>query len=126
RSEEKELPRLPTLPTLPQTARPVKPWDSAERLQHDTIELDESTVRQMTRRSVATICAHAGFENCQESVLETLTDVLTDYNQKICKLLRVAVDREARTGTTGFQVSIVMQIRYIAMQIIESSFVQIS
>ncbi|XP_070543161.1 STAGA complex 65 subunit gamma-like [Ptychodera flava] len=103
KSTEKELSRLPSLPTPLTPSRGVRPWENSERLQMDTIELHDATVRQLTRRAVATICAHAGFENCQESVLETLTDALGDYNQKVCQLLRYAVDREALTGSTGFQ-----------------------
>ena len=41
----------------------------------------------------------------QESAVETLADVLQEYLIKVCKLLRAAVDREALTGSTGFQVS---------------------
>ena len=49
----------------------------------------------------------------QESSLETLTDVLQEYQMKVCKLLRAAVDREAMTGYTGFQVSILLSVQRI-------------
>lgn len=42
----------------------------------------------------------------EEPALETLTDVLNDYLSKVGQLLRVAVDREATSGSTGFQVGL--------------------
>ncbi|XP_072051426.1 STAGA complex 65 subunit gamma-like [Amphiura filiformis] len=68
-----------------------------------TVEIDNSVARQLGRRAVGTICAHSGFELIQESSLETLTDILHEYETKVCKLLRTAVDKEAITGYTGFQ-----------------------
>ncbi|KAK7795626.1 hypothetical protein U0070_000976, partial [Myodes glareolus] len=57
-------------------------------------ELSWHSCRQLLYQAVATILAHAGFECANESVLETLTD--------FTKLLRSAVDREARLGQTPF------------------------
>ncbi|POI35968.1 hypothetical protein CIB84_000280 [Bambusicola thoracicus] len=51
---------------------------------------------------MATILAHTGFECANESVLETLTDIAHEYCLKFTKLLRFAVDREARLGHTPF------------------------
>lgn len=51
---------------------------------------------------MATILAHAGFESAQESVLETLTDLVHEHYLRISRLLRVAVDREARMGASPF------------------------
>lgn len=51
---------------------------------------------------MATVLAHAGFELAQESVLETLTDVVHEHYLHTTRLLRVAVDREARLGATPF------------------------
>ncbi|XP_077989180.1 STAGA complex 65 subunit gamma-like [Glandiceps talaboti] len=99
----KDHTRLPSLPVIPPQPKVTRPWDNNELPHVETVELDDTTVRHLTRKAVATICAHSGFENCQESVLETLTDVLRDHSQKICQLLRVAVDKEAMTGSTAFQ-----------------------
>ena len=51
---------------------------------------------------MATVLAHAGFESAQESVLETLTDLVHEHYLRISRMLRVAVDREARLGVSPF------------------------
>lgn len=66
------------------------------------IELSWPSCRQLLYQSVATVLAHAGFELAQESVLETLTDVVHEHYLHITHLLRVAVDREARLGASPF------------------------
>lgn len=58
--------------------------------------------RQLLYQSVATVLAHVGFESANESVLETLTDLVHEHYLRITKLLRVAVDREACQGSTPF------------------------
>ena len=40
-----------------------------------------------------------------ESALEILTDILDDFNNKFCNLLRMGVDNQALNGRTGFPVS---------------------
>ncbi|XP_068608460.1 STAGA complex 65 subunit gamma [Brachionichthys hirsutus] len=65
-------------------------------------ELSWPSCRQLLYQSVATVLAHAGFESSQESVLETLTDLVHEHYLRITRLLRVAVDREARVGTSPF------------------------
>ena len=40
-----------------------------------------------------------------ESSLEILTDILDDFNTKLCRLLRIGVDNAALNGRTGFPVS---------------------
>lgn len=66
------------------------------------LELSWPSCRQLLYQSVATVLAHAGFELAQESVLETLTDVVHEHYLHITRLLRVAVDREARLGASPF------------------------
>lgn len=51
---------------------------------------------------MATVLAHAGFECAQESVLETLTDLVHEHYLRVTRQLRVAVDREARLGASPF------------------------
>lgn len=65
-------------------------------------ELSWPSCRQLLYQSVATVLAHAGFESAQESVLETLTDLVHEHYLRITRLLRVAVDREARLGASPF------------------------
>ncbi|XP_071489559.1 STAGA complex 65 subunit gamma-like [Diadema antillarum] len=110
-------PRLPPLPAQPQIVKDEKMASSIPvitgirqrpgcprlQLRDGNVEIDSSVARQLTRRAAATICAHSGYDTSQESSLETLTDVLQEFLANTCKLLRVAVDREAHTGQTGFQ-----------------------
>lgn len=65
-------------------------------------ELSLPSCRQLLYQSVATVLAHAGFESAQESVLETLTDLVHEHYLRLTHLLRVAVDREAQLGATPF------------------------
>ena len=44
------------------------------------------------------------FAVANESTLETLTDIVDDFNTRLCKLLRSAVDNEALNGRSGFSV----------------------
>jgi len=44
----------------------------------------------------------AGFDMASESSLEILTDILDDFNTKLCRLLRIGVDNAALNGRTGF------------------------
>lgn len=39
-----------------------------------------------------------------QCVLDTMTDVTEEYIQKFTRLLRVAVDQESISGSTGFPV----------------------
>ena len=45
------------------------------------------------------------FSVASESSLEILTDILDDFNTKLCRLLRIGVDNAALNGRTGFPVS---------------------
>lgn len=65
-------------------------------------ELSWPSCRQLLYQSVATVLAHAGFESANESVLETLTDLVHEHYLHITRRLRVAVDREARLGASPF------------------------
>ncbi|KAL9983578.1 hypothetical protein ACROYT_G005773 [Oculina patagonica] len=65
-------------------------------------ELDSASNRHLLMRSVATLCAMAGFDMASESSLEILTDILDDFNTKLCHLLRIGVDNIALNGRTGF------------------------
>ncbi|XP_067140328.1 STAGA complex 65 subunit gamma isoform X1 [Centruroides vittatus] len=65
-------------------------------------ELSFPIMRQILRKSVAAICAHIGFDSATDTVLETLTDIAHEHNLRICRLLRMGVDRQTLTGHTGF------------------------
>ncbi|KAM7441616.1 histone H3 acetylation [Porites harrisoni] len=72
---------------------------------HSTLacaELDSASNRHLLMRAVASLCALAGFDMASESALEILTDILDDFNTKLCHLLRTAVDNEALNGRSGF------------------------
>lgn len=65
-------------------------------------EIDNISCRQLLRRSVAANFAHAGYDSCAESLLETLTDITHEYYLQFMKHLRAAADNEARDGPAGF------------------------
>lgn len=119
KAEEPEpLPPPPTSPLLPEELLPLdsKTPKFPFQLRHSdpesdfyrgkgepVTELSWTSCRQLLYQSVATVLAHAGFECAHESVLETLTDVASEYYYKFTRLLRSAADREARVGRTPFQ-----------------------
>jgi len=58
--------------------------------------------RGVLRHHVAAAFAHAGFQKCTVECLETFTDVLYHYLQKVFQLLHVAVDgRDVQTLMPG-------------------------
>ncbi|KAJ8346107.1 hypothetical protein SKAU_G00303000 [Synaphobranchus kaupii] len=111
---------LPPRPPTPAVPDDLLPLDSKAPRQHFQLrhsdperdfykgkgepvtELSWPSCRQLLYQSVATVLAHAGFESAQESVLETLTDLAHEHYLRLSRLLRVAVDREARLGATPF------------------------
>ncbi|MBN3274014.1 ST65G protein, partial [Polyodon spathula] len=118
RLEENEtLPARPPTPAIPDDLLPLDskaPHLPFQLLHSDpesdfykgkgepVTELSWPSCRQLLYQSVATVLAHAGFESAQESVLEMLTDVAHEHYLRLSRLLRVAVDREARLGATPF------------------------
>ncbi|KAM4542115.1 STAGA complex 65 subunit gamma isoform 2-T6 [Odontesthes bonariensis] len=94
--------RPPTPPVMPDDLLPVdsKVPRQPFKLCHSDPESD--FYKQLLYQSVATVLAHAGFESAQESVLETLTDLVHEHCLRLTRLLRVAVDREARLGASPF------------------------
>nr|XP_033792751.1 STAGA complex 65 subunit gamma [Geotrypetes seraphini]XP_033792752.1 STAGA complex 65 subunit gamma [Geotrypetes seraphini]XP_033792754.1 STAGA complex 65 subunit gamma [Geotrypetes seraphini]XP_033792755.1 STAGA complex 65 subunit gamma [Geotrypetes seraphini] len=118
KTEESEpLPTRPISPPLPDDLLPLDnkvAWLSFHLRHSDpdsdfyrgkgepVTELSWTSCRQLLYQSVATVLAHTGFDSANESVLETLTDIAHEYCLKFTKLLRFAVDREARLGQTPF------------------------
>ncbi|XP_063080030.1 STAGA complex 65 subunit gamma [Engraulis encrasicolus] len=118
KTEEGEpLPPRPPTPTMPDDLLP--PENKTPRLpfqlRHSNpesdfykgkgepvTELSWPSCRQLLYQSVATVLAHAGFESAQESVLETLTDLVHEHYLRLSWLFRTAVDREAQQGATPF------------------------
>ncbi|XP_034051240.1 STAGA complex 65 subunit gamma isoform X2 [Thalassophryne amazonica] len=107
----------PTPPLMPDDLLPADskaPWQPFQLRHSDpesdfykgkgepVTELSWPSCRQLLYQAVATILAHAGFELAQESVLETLTDLVHEHYLRLSGLLRVAVDREARLGASPF------------------------
>ncbi|CAG2201911.1 SUPT7L [Mytilus edulis] len=64
--------------------------------------LDDITCRRLVQRSVAAIFAHLGFDNCNESVLDTLSCVLHEFYLQFTTHLRSAVDSKLLHGHAGF------------------------
>ncbi|XP_026857241.2 STAGA complex 65 subunit gamma [Electrophorus electricus] len=118
RSEDGEpLPARPVTPAAPDDLLPLDSKAPREpfQLRHSdpesdfykgegepVTELNWPSCRQLLYQSVATVLAHTGFESANESVLETLTDLVHEHYLRLTRLLRVAVDREARLGSTPF------------------------
>ncbi|KAF7704679.1 STAGA complex 65 subunit gamma [Silurus meridionalis] len=111
------LPPRPVTPAVPDDLLPLDSKSPRElfQLRHSdpesdfykgegepVTELNWPSCRQLLYQSVATVLAHAGFESAMESVLETLTDLVHEHYLRLTRLLRVAVDREARLGSTPF------------------------
>ncbi|KAL4230803.1 histone H3 acetylation [Mactra antiquata] len=65
-------------------------------------QIDEIACRHLLRRSVSAILAHAGFDSCSESLLETLTDLCGEYFLQFTKHLRAAADNLALNESSGF------------------------
>lgn len=64
--------------------------------------LSANSAKKILQKSVATLFAHIGYDNTSQWVLDTMTDVTEEYVQKFTHLLRVAVDQESISGSTGF------------------------
>ncbi|XP_037097910.1 STAGA complex 65 subunit gamma [Syngnathus acus] len=109
--------RPPTPPAMPDDLLPIDSKEPRQpfQLRHSdpesdfyrgkgepVTELSWPSCRQLLYQSVATILAHAGLEMAHESVLETLTDLVHEHYLRLTRLLRVAVDREARLGASPF------------------------
>ncbi|KAK3100748.1 hypothetical protein FSP39_024618 [Pinctada imbricata] len=64
--------------------------------------IDETACRKLLKKSTAIICAHLGFDTCSEITMDTLSDVMHEYFQELCKHLRTAADHALLTGCSGF------------------------
>lgn len=106
-------PPLPPMPTTVDDKQPNQAVKTEEENKAQVLsdavnqlglpfELDEQVLGLIMKKSVAIICAHAGFEKTTESVLNMLTDIACEILRKITQLLRLAVDREAMCGSHGF------------------------
>lgn len=65
-------------------------------------ELGKAITKEILYKTVATICAHVGFDTAMQIPLQTLTDVAESFLQKFTFLLRCAVDKELLYGKSGF------------------------
>ncbi|XP_052279018.1 STAGA complex 65 subunit gamma-like isoform X2 [Dreissena polymorpha] len=66
------------------------------------LEVDSVTCRSLLRKSVAAILAHTGYDVCGESVLETLTDVTSEFYLQLTRHMRAAADNLALHDASGF------------------------
>ncbi|KAK3099569.1 hypothetical protein FSP39_006377 [Pinctada imbricata] len=64
--------------------------------------IDETACRKLLKKSTAIICAHLGFDTCSEITMDTLSDVMHEYFQELCKHLRTAAHHALLTGCSGF------------------------
>lgn len=64
--------------------------------------IDDVTCRRLVQRSVAAIFAHLGFDNCSESTLDLLSDILHEFLLQMTTHLRSAADAKLLHGHAGF------------------------
>lgn len=64
--------------------------------------IDDAICRRLVQRSVAAIFSHLGFDNCSESILDTLSDILHEFYLQFTTHLRSAVDNKLLHGHAGF------------------------
>jgi len=67
---------------------------------------DADAVDNLLKKAVVDNCLALGFETADESGLDILTDVLKTHLADLCHCLKLIVDNEALTGSTGFYDSI--------------------
>ncbi|RZC27669.1 STAGA complex 65 subunit gamma-like [Asbolus verrucosus] len=65
-------------------------------------ELSKTIVRQVLRKSIATICAHIGYETSQQSAIDILSDVLQDFFKKISHHVQITIEDEEKRQMAGF------------------------
>ncbi|KAI0215850.1 hypothetical protein LSAT2_032072 [Lamellibrachia satsuma] len=118
KSMEGEIPLFTAVPQIPEYQGPppkhqlLKPVPFLARNPHSLFvrgigspppQIDSKNCHKLLKRSVATLCAHSGYDSCSESVLDTMTDICGEYFLQLTKLLRRSVDTEAQHGMDGFQ-----------------------
>lgn len=67
------------------------------------VQLDQTALYLLLRKSAAAICAHGGYESSSSQALVSLADVLGDFLSRLCQLLRINTDQQLERGTTNFQ-----------------------
>jgi len=67
---------------------------------------DENVVDNLLKKSVVDNCLALGFDTANQSGLDILTDVLKKHLEDLSRCLKLIVDNEALTGSTGFYDSI--------------------
>jgi len=76
----------------PSLHRPSSSELASHELTRSSTSMNLSLCRRVLKRHVAESFARAGFHSCDVECLETFTDVLYHYLQKVFQLLHVAVD----------------------------------
>jgi len=64
--------------------------------------LTNTTCRQLARKSVITLIAHAGFDNAADSAVDVLTDMLQSYLHQLTSNLADGRDAEMTLGGSNF------------------------
>ncbi|ESO89437.1 hypothetical protein LOTGIDRAFT_165034 [Lottia gigantea] len=104
-------PPIPVLPEVKEKHKPLKPIPFippnhnskfAQGIGDPPPVIDEISNHILLRRSVATVCAHTGFDTSTESVVETLTDILNEFYLNFTHHLRAAADNAAFNSRLNF------------------------
>jgi len=69
---------------------------------HQPPSVAPSTCRQLLKKSVITLTAHAGYDNANESAIEVLTDILHSYMTQLTTNLSEIRDAEMTSGSFEF------------------------
>ncbi|XP_015839593.1 STAGA complex 65 subunit gamma isoform X2 [Tribolium castaneum] len=64
-------------------------------------ELSKTIVRKVLTKAIATLFAHIGYETCQQSALDVLTDVLHEFYRKITSHVKIALEDQEK-NRSGF------------------------
>ncbi|XP_044261855.1 uncharacterized protein LOC123009540 [Tribolium madens] len=59
-------------------------------------ELSKTIVHKILTKSIATLFAHIGYETCQQSALDVLTDVLQEFYRKITCNVKIAIEDQEK------------------------------
>ena len=76
--------------------------------------MEGSTARLILRKAVATVCAHTGYTDTNESVLKVLTDITHEFLTKLTSVLRANTDNLLLTDRCPFHVRVFSCVPYSA------------
>jgi len=67
------------------------------------VALDRLSARQLMLKATSAVLTHVGFDNCSESALATLTDIVVEQQEKLCRLLHTRTERSGAEPIESLQ-----------------------